>query len=112
MNTARDILSYAQSHDIRLSIDGDKLKVNAPKEVLTDEFLATTKQHKAEILKTLSKPERWDPELVADGYVWCQDCLFYNGFNCGSNENPFKTVEKQPAVARKCQWYEERQVDV
>jgi len=55
-----------------------------------------------------SESERWDPELADEGYVWCQDCQFFNGFNCDSNDNPFMTVEKQPAVARKCQWYAEK----
>ena len=56
MNTARDILSYAASHDIYLSVNGEELKVNAPKEALTDEFLQSAKAHKAELLEKLSRP--------------------------------------------------------
>ena len=58
MNTARDILSYALAHDIYLSANGEELKVNAPKEALTDEFLQSAKAHKVEILETLSQPEK------------------------------------------------------
>jgi len=56
-------------------------------------------------LKVAQDIERWNPELASEGYVWCQDCRLFNGFNCNSNDNPFKTVEKQPAVPRKCQWF-------
>jgi hypothetical protein len=58
MNTASDILSYAVAHDIYLSANGEELKVNAPKEALTDEFLKSAKVHKIELLETLSKPEK------------------------------------------------------
>ena len=108
MNTAQDILNYAQFHDIRLSINGDKLKVNAPKEVLTDEFLKTAKQHKAEIIKTLS--ERWNPEYAQQGYVWCLDCRHFNGVNCNHTDNPFHTVNKCPQAPRKCQWFNKDEV--
>jgi len=50
MNTAQDILSYAKSHHISMIAEDGKLKIYAPKEVLTDEFLDTAKQHKSEIL--------------------------------------------------------------
>jgi len=53
-----------------------------------------------------SELERWNPELAADGYVWCQDCQHFNSVNCNHPDNPFRTVEKQPAVPRLCQWYE------
>ena len=56
MNTASDILNYAATHDIHLSTNGEHLKVNAPKEALTDEFLKSAKEHKTEILETLSQP--------------------------------------------------------
>ena len=105
MNTAMDILSYAEAHDIYLSVNGEELKVNAPKEALTDEFLQSAKEHKPEIIKALS--ERWDPELAAQGYVWCLDCKHFDDVNCNHTDNPFRTVTKQPLAPRKCQWYEE-----
>ena len=60
----------------------------------------------AEKLHTISKPERWNPELASEGYVWCLDCQHFNGVNCNHTGNPFHTVEKQPLVPRKCQWFE------
>ena len=58
MNTAKDIIQYAESHHIQLSINGDQLKVNAPKEALTDEFLSAAKRHKMELLTLI------DPKLM------------------------------------------------
>jgi len=51
--------------------------------------------------------ERWNPELAAQGYVWCLDCKHFDSVNCKHADNPFHTIEKQPAVPRKCQWYED-----
>ncbi len=62
MNTAADIFSYAQTHDINLIADEGQLKIDAPETALTDEFLESAKEHKQEILKALTKE---DPELIA-----------------------------------------------
>ncbi len=62
MNTAADIFSYAQTHDINLIADEGQLKIDAPETALTDEFLESAKQHKSEILEALTKE---DPELMA-----------------------------------------------
>ena len=56
MNTARDIISYAEKHDIYISTREGQLILNAPKEELTDEFLESAKAHKVELLETLSQP--------------------------------------------------------
>ncbi len=106
MNTAQDILTYAQTKDIQIHAKDGQLKVNAPRGVLTDEFLETAKQHKAEIIMAL---ERWNPELASEVYVWCVDCQHFNSVNCNHPDNPFRTVEKQPAVARKCQWFNKQE---
>ena len=50
MNTAADILTYAKTHDISLNAEDGLLKIDAPETALTDEFLASAKQHKSEIL--------------------------------------------------------------
>jgi len=50
MNTAADILSYAQTHDINLIAEDGQLKIDAPETALTDEFLESAKKHKPEIL--------------------------------------------------------------
>jgi len=57
MNTARDVVCYAEQHDIHLIAENGDLILDAPKEALTDEFLKSAKTHKAELLETLSQPE-------------------------------------------------------
>ena len=106
MNTARDIISYAEQHDIHISTNEGQLILNAPKEALTDDFLESAKQYKSALIKELSDG-RWNPELVIEDYVWCLDCQHFNGVNCNHTDNPFHTVTKCPQAPRKCQWYEE-----
>ena len=62
MNTAQDIFNYTQSHNISMTTEGGKLKINGPETALTDEFLKSAKRHKSEILDVLTKE---DPELMA-----------------------------------------------
>ena len=69
MNTAADILTYAQNHDIRLIADDGQIKINAPENVLTDEFLESAKQHKSEILEVLTKIEPELMERISDACV-------------------------------------------
>jgi len=73
MNTAADILTYAQNHDIRLIADDGQIKINAPENELTDEFLESAKQHKSEILEVLTKEDRRDPKLMARVSEACAD---------------------------------------
>ena len=54
MNTAADILSYAQSHDIQMCARNGKLVLEGK---LTDKFLESAKQHKAELLEVLLKSQ-------------------------------------------------------
>ena len=102
MNTAADILSYAQTHDINLVAENGLLKIDAPEKELTDEFLESAKQYKQEIIRALS--ERWNPELANEGYQWCYDCVHWNG-QCTSQDNPYAAVEQQPQFPRICKWY-------
>ena len=104
MNTAADIFSYAQTHDINLIAEDGQLKIDAPETALTDEFLVSAKQHKSEILEVLTREDRWDPELAAKGYVWCLDCQHWGGTVCTHTDNPFRN--QQPLTPRKCRWYE------
>ena len=110
MNTAADILTYAQTHDINLIAENGQLKIDAPETALTDEFLESAKQCKSAILAALTKENRWNPELAVEGYVWCLDCQHFNGVNCNHTDNPFHTVTKCPQAPRKCQWYGENRV--
>ena len=57
MNTANDIISYAEQHAIQISTREGQLILNAQKEVMTDEFLMSAKTHKIELLETLSQQE-------------------------------------------------------
>jgi len=108
MNTVADILSYSYTHDINLVAEDRQLKIDAPEKALTDDFLESAKQHKLEILGVLTREDRWDPELAAEGYVWCLDCQHFNDVNCDHTNNPFHTVTKCPQAPRKCQWYESK----
>jgi len=104
MNTARDILTYAKQHDIRLIAENGGLVMDAPEEALTADFVKTVKKHKAEILSVIT--ERWNPELAEQGYVWCLDCKHFDNMNCNHTDNPFHTVTKCSEAPRKCQWFE------
>jgi len=73
MNTAADILTYAQNHDIRLIADDGQIKINAPERELTDEFLESAKQHKSEILEVLTKEDRRDLKLMVRVSDACAD---------------------------------------
>ncbi|HIF50430.1 MAG TPA: hypothetical protein EYQ42_02655 [Thiotrichaceae bacterium] len=103
MNTASDILAYTSQYQIRLAVENGNLIMEAPENILTDEFVTTAKQHKAELLEVLTKPDRWDPELAAVGYQWCLDCRYLNEV-CIHPDNPFR--QQCPQAPRKCQWYE------
>ena len=70
MNTAIDILSYAKSHDITLVAEDGKLKIDAPENELTDDFLESAKVHKTEIIAALSQ-EHCSPELMARASEAC-----------------------------------------
>ena len=107
MNSAAEILNYATKHKINIAVDGEQLKLDAIEGEITDEFLETARQHKPALIEALLKPERWNPELAAQGYVWCLDCQHFDSVKCNHTDNPFHTVEKQPLAPRKCQWYEE-----
>lgn len=50
MNTAAEILTYAERHDIRINAKDGQLKIDAPEKELTDEFLESAKQHKSDLL--------------------------------------------------------------
>ena len=70
MNTAQDIFNYTQSHNISMTTEDGKLKINGPETALTDEFLESAKQHKSELLEVLTKE---NPELMARVSEACAD---------------------------------------
>jgi len=50
MNTAIDVLTYAEQHGITLIAEGDRLVLDAPKGTLNEHILALAKQHKPELM--------------------------------------------------------------
>lgn len=68
------ILDYAKCHDIQLSVDGDRLHVDAPTGAVTTELLEAMKSHKPELMRALTRTQRSDYVLVR-----CRDCANWNG---------------------------------
>lgn len=58
MKTIADLMSYFRNLDIKIWADGDRLRYNAPKGVLTPELRDQLKEHKAEILDFLQEATR------------------------------------------------------
>jgi len=104
MKTA-EILDYAKEQDIRLWVDGDLLKFDAPKEAATPTFRNALKQHKPELIDALTdlheaREERaaileYDQEFThkeADAeaarrinHVFCGTCIYWTGNSpCGA----------------------------
>jgi len=54
MNTAQDILTYARQRHIHLEGNGERLVVEAPGNLLTEQFLGEVKKHKAELIQALA----------------------------------------------------------
>jgi len=69
MNT-QTFLKQALQRDIRLSVHGDKLDVDAPKKALTPDVLEYLKAHKAEIIDTLRPPLACLLRLPDDRQFW------------------------------------------
>ena len=105
MDVAKALTQFG-SLGINVAVKGQKLVVIGP-EPLTDEQRTYLRIHRTSILEVLLRPERWDPELASEGYVWCLDCQYFNGASCNHTDNAFRTVTKCSQAPRKCQWYEE-----
>ena len=57
MNSVREIFAYAEANHISIITEDGNLKIEAPETALTDEFLESAKQHKAELLEVLLKSQ-------------------------------------------------------
>ena len=62
MNAA-EILEYANQHDVRLWADGNLLRINAPREIMTPEFQGDLKRHKSDLIRTLTDPSETDRKV-------------------------------------------------
>ena len=60
MNTAQEILTYAKQHHIHLEFNGEKIVMEAPRNLLTEQFLSEVKEHKTELIRVLATSE---PEI-------------------------------------------------
>ncbi len=76
--SASALMEMLSASDIRLSVTGERLKVDAPVDVLTEQHRALLRQHKAELLRLLTpKPcaQCGAPmEHVEAGYFSCPAC--------------------------------------
>jgi len=57
MNTAQEILTYAKQHHIHLEGNGEKLVMEAPSNLLTEQFFSEVKKHKTELIRVLTTSE-------------------------------------------------------
>lgn len=55
--TCEALIAELRARGVHLDPAGDRLRVDAPKEVLTEDLLAELRSHKAEILEALQKPQ-------------------------------------------------------
>lgn len=76
--TGEVLLEQLRDRDIRLSANGNRLVVDAPRGSLTEQLRGTLQEHKAELLAIVTAPDLWarraavllsgvaDPDLQAD----------------------------------------------
>ena len=57
MSEVGKVLAVLRARDIRLMVDGDQLRYDAPEDAITDEVLTLLHQHKAALLALLAQPE-------------------------------------------------------
>ena len=57
--TGELVLQQLRERDIRLTASGDRVVVDAPRGVLTEQLRDTLRDRKAELLAILTAPDRW-----------------------------------------------------
>ena len=65
----RELLAELQAKDIRLTVQGEQLRIDAPKGMMTETLRAAIRQQKPALLTLLSAPRRPEPAaptVVAD----------------------------------------------
>jgi amino acid adenylation domain-containing protein len=75
MNTqelqVQDFIDHLQSLNVQLAVNGDKLKINAPPGVLTDDLKEKLRTHKPEIIRHLQpsqQPQTKSPSNLSNGH--------------------------------------------
>ena len=68
--TADEVLDVLRVRDIRLMVDGDQLRYDAPEDALTDEVLILLRQHKVALVARLvqAAPATTSPEPLTRYY--------------------------------------------
>lgn len=85
--TAETVLCDMTGRGITLIPNGDRLDVEAPDDLLTDDLIVTLRQHKAELLAILTEPsrcpicaDRMNLQDRARDCWWCAGCRrFFDG---------------------------------
>ena len=57
--TGEVLLEQLRDRDIRLSANGDRLVIDAPRGALTEQFRRSLQEHKAELLAIVTAPDQW-----------------------------------------------------
>lgn len=57
--TGEVLLEQLRERDIRLSANGDRLVVDAPRGALTEQLRGTLREHKVELLAIVTAPDLW-----------------------------------------------------
>lgn len=103
-----ELIAECARRRIHLEAAGDNLRYEAPKGALTPDLTERIRACKGGLLQALQS--RWNPELAAEGYVWCLDCRHYRGqrgqlYGCNHPDNPYR--KQEPRVPRYCRWFVE-----
>lgn len=114
MSRVAELIEEVQRHGGRLIPDSDGIRVRAPAP-LPDDLMERLRARKPDLIRELRAAApvgHWDPELAADGYVWCVDCRHWGGGGvdcpdagpgCTHPDNAFR--QQQPLAPRKCRWF-------
>lgn len=64
--TAKELLSTLDSHDVRLIASGNRLRIDGPRGVLTEELLEKIRDHKNEIIENLRSRSQGSSSNISD----------------------------------------------
>jgi hypothetical protein len=67
--TAVEVLHDLQVRDIRLTVDGEQLRYDAPEDAITEEVLRCLRQYKAALLTLLQRPPDAPPPPAVDAHA-------------------------------------------
>lgn len=89
MNRSPELLGELQNRGIRLSVDGDQLRINAPKGALSPELVARIRQEKTALIAMLGHPRAQEPktpeiQVVPERHGPLETSFPSNGFGFSS----------------------------